>query len=175
MLHILWWQSARVWRIGAWPCGYKPYNVDDTVLMLMDRIRSDDMNEELLGQNALGHRHCEDCELLIFLLEQYVLGQWCAELLILFLTECFVQGVIHSPDETILTAVNEQWWVYYWLVDTSYESDLWQLMRWRMMSRPMTSISDDEQMNKMVDKQVLMNSVTSPCLRPTRRTRSPCH
>ena len=73
-------------------------------------------------------RHCEYCELLIFLLGQYVLGLWCAELLILFLTECFVQGVIHRPDETILTAVNKQWWVCYWLVDTSYESDLWQLM-----------------------------------------------
>ena len=63
------------------------HNVDDTVLMLMDRIRSDDMNEEclwteysyeeceLLGQNALGQRHYEDCELLIFLLGQYALGQ----------------------------------------------------------------------------------------------------
>ena len=55
--------------------------------MLMDRIRSDDMNEEclwteysyeeceLLGQNALGQRHYEDCELLIFFLGQYALGQ----------------------------------------------------------------------------------------------------
>ena len=58
--------------------------------MLMDRIRSDDMNEELPRQNALGYRHCEDCELLI-----------------LFLTECFVQGVVHRPDETILTVVDE--------------------------------------------------------------------
>ena len=27
---------------------------------------------------------------------------------IMMMIECFVQGVIHRPDETILTAVNEQ-------------------------------------------------------------------
>ena len=90
----VWWIWFEVFTSTLSTCTtadrYKPYNVDDTVLMLMDRIRSDDMNEELPGQNALGHRHCED-----------------RELLILFLTECFVQGVIHRPDETILTAVNE--------------------------------------------------------------------
>ena len=50
--------------------------------MLMDRIRSDDMNEEclwteysyeeceLLGHNALGQRHYEDSELLILFLTE---------------------------------------------------------------------------------------------------------
>ena len=106
---ILWWCPSSKTHRNVYSDLHSDGNNNDV----------DDMNEELLGLNALGHRHCEDCELLIFLLGQYVLGQWCAELLILFLTECFVQGVIHRPDETILIAVNEQWWVCYWLVDTS--------------------------------------------------------
>ena len=61
----------------------------------------DDINEELPGQNALGHRHCEDCELLIFLLGQYVLGQWCVELLISFMNVLY---------KVLYTGLMNQYW-----------------------------------------------------------------